>query len=190
MPKPPARAQQPTGPRSLALGVTTAIMILLASPAPALADTADASDVSITAPREGFSASGPYPRFEGRGQDDASVIVRDAQGAVLCAARVQGGNWICGSVVPMGQGPATVTATQDSHGRISVDDRSITVGAVPKPFPLSRQQVLLVIGGGIVILGALATGIVVLVRRVRKRSRATVESFVIDSDDVGSAVPR
>src|SRR4051794_17186507 len=77
--------------------------------------------VAITKPGEYARADSKNPVFQGTGAPGASVVVGDPEGTVLCAAKVTGSGWSCTSVVDMGDGSTSVTATQDAWGELTSD---------------------------------------------------------------------
>lgn len=140
--------------------------------APASAAHAESryESVTITVPDDAGTVGTNTPRFAGAGHPGAYVIVRDPQGTVLCAARVGAQGWSCESVVDMGDGPTSVTATQNAWGATSTAITRFDVFAADRPaFP---QWLPTAIGVGIAALLALAFAIFTIWRKRNATERS------------------
>ncbi|SDH35365.1 hypothetical protein SAMN04515691_1843 [Leifsonia sp. 98AMF] len=163
--------------KSIRIGLAAAgIGVVLATSGAGLASAEEAAPksehavVAITAPVDFTRADSKNPEFRGTGAPGASVVVGDPQGTVLCAAKVTASGWSCTSVVDMGDGSTSVTATQNAWGEITRDVATFEVAHQEKP--LFENWMIL---GAASVLLVIVSGISLTVARARKRRREAAE---------------
>jgi hypothetical protein len=74
---------------------------------------------TVTSPAAGSTVPTTTPTFTGTGVNGETVVVKAADGTVLCTTTVVNGTYSCTSTVALPQGSNTVTVTQGSGGAAS-----------------------------------------------------------------------
>src|SRR3954454_23897295 len=126
--------------------------------------------VSIAHPADYTRADSKNPEFRGSGAPGACGVVGDAEGTVLCAAKVTGSGWSCTSVVDMGDGATSVTATQNAWGEMTSDVATFEVANQERPF-IQNWMILAAVSIVLVIV----SGISLTIARTRKRRKDAAE---------------